>query len=74
MLAQYGPIAQWQSTRLITAWLQVRVLLGPLLNERQTMPTILVHEFGDAGKLAYEEAPILEPKAGQVRVKCGRSG
>ena len=38
------------------------------------MHTILVHEFGDAGKLAYEEAPILEPKAGQVRVKCGRSG
>ena len=30
MVAEHGPIAQWQSTRLITAWLQVRILLGPL--------------------------------------------
>ena len=38
------------------------------------MHTIRVHEFGDAGKLAYEEAPMPEPKAGQLRVECGQSG
>ena len=38
------------------------------------MHTIRVHEFGDAGKLAYEEAPMPEPKAGQLRVKVAAIG
>ena len=33
------------------------------------MKTIRVHEFGDASKLTYEEAPVPEPKTGEVRVK-----
>ncbi|HEX7973831.1 MAG TPA: quinone oxidoreductase [Anaerolineales bacterium] len=38
------------------------------------MYVIRVHEYGDASHLAYEEAPIPEPKAGEVRVKVAAAG
>jgi NADPH:quinone reductase len=38
------------------------------------MKAIRVHEYGDAGALLYEEAPLPEPKAGEVRVKVAAIG
>jgi NADPH:quinone reductase len=38
------------------------------------MKAIIVHEYGDASRLVYEEAPIPEPKAGQVRVRVQATG
>jgi NADPH2:quinone reductase len=38
------------------------------------MKAIRVHEFGDADKLIYEDAPVPEPKAGEVRVKVEAIG
>jgi NADPH2:quinone reductase len=38
------------------------------------MKAILVHEYGDASKLSYEEVPMPEPKAGEVRVKVSAIG
>lgn len=38
------------------------------------MRAIRVHETGDASKLIYEEAPLPEPKAGEVRVKVVAAG
>ena len=38
------------------------------------MKTIRVHEFGDASKLIYEDVPVPEPKAGEVRVKVQAIG
>jgi NADPH:quinone reductase len=38
------------------------------------MRAIRVHEHGEADKLVYEEAPLPEPKAGEVRVKVEAVG
>lgn len=38
------------------------------------MYAIRVHEYGDASKLVYEQTPIPEPKAGEVRVKVAAVG
>ena len=38
------------------------------------MYTIRIHEFGEANKLSYEEAPVPEPKAGEVRVRVKATG
>ena len=38
------------------------------------MYAVRVHEYGDASKLAYEEAPLPEPKEGEVRVKVTAAG
>lgn len=38
------------------------------------MRAIVIHEFGDASKLSYEEAPLPEPAPGQVRVKVAAAG
>ncbi len=38
------------------------------------MYAIRIHEYGDASKLVYEEAPVPEPKAGEVRVKVKATG
>ncbi len=38
------------------------------------MKAIRVHEFGDAGQLIYEEAPVPEPGPGEVRVKVKAIG
>jgi len=33
-----------------------------------------VHEYGEAGQLTYEDIPVPEPKAGEVRVKVSAAG
>ena len=38
------------------------------------MYAIRIHEFGAADKLSYEEIPVPEPKAGEVRVKVAAVG
>ncbi len=38
------------------------------------MHAVRVHEYGDASKLIYEEAPAPEPKAGEVRIKVYATG
>jgi len=38
------------------------------------MEAIRIHEHGDASKLVYEDIPVPEPKAGQVRVKLTATG
>lgn len=38
------------------------------------MKAIRVHETGDVSKLRYEEAPMPEPKAGEVRIKIEAAG
>lgn len=38
------------------------------------MHAVRVHETGDASKLSYDEAPVPEPKAGEVRVKVAAIG
>ncbi|MCC6456834.1 MAG: quinone oxidoreductase [Caldilineaceae bacterium] len=38
------------------------------------MKAIRVHQFGAADAMRYEEAPLPEPKAGEVRVKLAASG
>ena len=38
------------------------------------MRAIQFHEFGDAKQLVYGEAPVTEPKAGEVRVKVAATG
>jgi NADPH2:quinone reductase len=38
------------------------------------MQAIRVHEYCDASKLIYEDAPVPEPKAGEVRVKVAATG
>src|SRR5437016_6218346 len=38
------------------------------------MRAIRVHEYGDASKLIYEEVPVPQPKAGEVRVKVEATG
>lgn len=38
------------------------------------MRAIQVHEFGDASQLQYAEAPLPQPKAGEVRVKVAAVG
>ncbi len=38
------------------------------------MNAIRIHEYGDESKLAYEQAPLPEPKAGEVRVKVKATG
>ena len=38
------------------------------------MKAIRIHETGDATKLTYEEAPLPQPKAGEVRVKVTAAG
>src|SRR5690348_9535493 len=38
------------------------------------MKAIRVHQFGAADALAYEDAPLPEVKAGEVRVKLAASG
>jgi NADPH2:quinone reductase len=35
---------------------------------------VRVHEIGDASKLSYDEVPVPEPKAGEVRVKVAAVG
>jgi NADPH2:quinone reductase len=38
------------------------------------MKAIVIHEFGDASKLNYEDRPLPEPKPGEVRVKVAAVG
>ena len=38
------------------------------------MKAIRVHETGDVSKLTYEEAPLPEPKADEVRIKVEAAG
>src|SRR5512136_28371 len=38
------------------------------------MRAVRVHEYGDVSKLTYEEIPVPEPKAGEVRVKVAAVG
>ena len=38
------------------------------------MKAIFVHEYGDASKLVYQDAPLPEPKAGEVRVRVQATG
>jgi NADPH2:quinone reductase len=38
------------------------------------MYAIRIHEYGDASKLSYEEVPVPEPNAGEVRVKVQATG
>lgn len=38
------------------------------------MYAIRIHEYGDASKLIYEEIPVPEPKAGEVRIKVKATG
>jgi len=38
------------------------------------MNAIRIHEYGDESKLGYEQAPLPEPKAGEVRVKVKATG
>lgn len=38
------------------------------------MKAIRVHQTGDANQLKYEDAPLPEPQAGQVRVKVAAAG
>jgi NADPH2:quinone reductase len=38
------------------------------------MYAVRIHEYGEASKLIYEEAPLPEPKAGEVRVKVKATG
>ena len=38
------------------------------------MKAIRVHETGDVSKLVYEDAPMPEPKEGEVRVKVEAAG
>ena len=38
------------------------------------MKAIRVHETGDVSQLRYEEAPLPEPKAGEVRIKIEAAG
>ena len=38
------------------------------------MKAIVVHEFGDASQLSYEDVPLPEPKPGELRVKIAAIG
>lgn len=38
------------------------------------MHSIRVHEYGDAGRLTYDEVPLPDPKSGEVRVKVAATG
>ncbi len=38
------------------------------------MKAVQIHEYGDASKLVYEDIPMPEPKAGEVRVKVQATG
>ena len=38
------------------------------------MKAIRVHEYGDINRLIYEEVPLLEPGAGEIRVKVAAVG
>jgi NADPH2:quinone reductase len=38
------------------------------------MKAIRVHQFGDASMLHYEDAPLPEPKAGEIRIKLAAAG
>jgi NADPH2:quinone reductase len=38
------------------------------------MKAIVIHAFGDASQLSYEDAPRPEPKAGELRVKTAAAG
>ena len=38
------------------------------------MKAIVIHEFGDASQLSYEDAPLPEPKPGELRVKVAAIG
>jgi NADPH2:quinone reductase len=38
------------------------------------MQAIRVHEHGDSSQLKYEEAPVPQPKSGEVRVKVAATG
>jgi NADPH2:quinone reductase len=45
-----------------------------MLREGHFMKSIQVHEFGDADKLVYDDVPMPEPGAGQIRVKVEAVG
>jgi NADPH2:quinone reductase len=45
-----------------------------MLEEKAPMKAIRVHETGDASVLRYEEAPMPEPKEGEVRIKVAAAG
>src|SRR5512135_3553618 len=38
------------------------------------MRAVRVHEYGDVSQLSYEDMPVPEPKAGEVRVKVAAVG
>lgn len=38
------------------------------------MRAVRIHEFGDASRLSFEEAPLPQPKPGEVRVKVAAVG
>ena len=38
------------------------------------MKAIVIHEFGDASQLSYEDVPLPEPKPGELRVKVAAIG
>jgi len=38
------------------------------------MHAIRVHEYGDASRLSYDDIPVPEPQAGEVRVKVAATG
>jgi NADPH2:quinone reductase len=45
-----------------------------MTKEKAPMKAIRVHETGDASVLRYEEAPMPEPKEGEVRIKVAAAG
>jgi NADPH2:quinone reductase len=45
-----------------------------MIEEKAPMKAIRVHETGDASVLRYEEAPMPEPKEGEVRIKVAAAG
>jgi NADPH2:quinone reductase len=45
-----------------------------MIEEKAPMKAIRVHETGDASVLRYEEAPMPEPKEGEVRIKVEAAG
>jgi NADPH2:quinone reductase len=60
-------------------WMSVGSFLSQQFNPVSSrkgafMKAIQIYTYGDASQLSYEEVPLSEPKAGQVRVKIQATG
>ena len=56
------------------AWTKLSASTSVTISIRSTMKAIVIHEFGEASQLCYEDAPVPEPKPGELRVKVAAVG